>query len=70
MMRAKKVARQPLKSGDRVFILSGHPWGGHAGNLIAYENYGLGWLGWRVKLDGWNGECYANPEELQKVERS
>lgn len=69
MRRAAKVARHPLKPGDRVFILAGHPWEGHAGNLIAYEPYGLGWVGWRVALDGWNGQCYASPEQLQKVDR-
>lgn len=54
-----------LKAGDRVFITGyDHPWKGHAGNLIAYETYGLGWTGWRVKLDGWAGECYAKPEEF------
>ena len=52
------------KAGDRVFILPPHPWNGHAGELIAYETYGLGWKGWRVKLDGNCGECYAKPEEM------
>jgi hypothetical protein len=59
-----------LKPGDRVFIKSqSHPWVGYAGELIAFEEYGPGppplrWTGWRIKLDGWNGECYANADEL------
>ena len=56
-----------LKDGDRVFIVGkGHPWKGKAGNLIAYEKYGLGWMGWRVELDDPFGqECYARTEDLQ-----
>lgn len=56
------------KPGDRVFIHGkGHPWQTHAGELLAYEEYGPGgglkWKGWRIRLD--NGfECYANSEEL------
>ncbi|MCL5743768.1 MAG: hypothetical protein M1541_07550 [Acidobacteria bacterium] len=54
----------PLKGGNRVFILPPHPWAGHAGELIAYETYGMGWQGWRIKLDGNCGECYASESEL------
>ena len=59
-----------LKPGDRVFITGyDHPWKGKTGELIAFETYGPGppplkWTGWRVKLDGWDGECYANASEL------
>lgn len=54
-----------MKPGDRVFIVGPkHPWLGRAGELIAFETYGLGWQGWRVKLDENCGECYARPEEL------
>jgi hypothetical protein len=45
-------------------VIGGHPWAGHAGTLIAYEKYGLGWYGWRVKLDENCGECYAREDEL------
>lgn len=55
-----------LKPGDRVFIVGSHPWVTHAGVLIAWERYGLGWFGWRVKLDGNCGECFAGPEHLLK----
>ena len=58
-----------MKPGDRVFITGpNHPWKGHAGELVAYEQYGPGqglkWWGWRVKLDGNCGECYANEGDL------
>jgi len=54
-----------LKPGDRVFVIGPeHPWNSHAGELIAFETYGLGWTGWRVMLDGNCGECYANADEL------
>jgi hypothetical protein len=56
--------KRELKAGDRVYVLPPHPWGDHAGELIAYEKYGLGWFGWRVKLDGNCGECYANTQDL------
>lgn len=59
---------QLLTEGDRVTIAKGHPWGGSAGKLIAYETYGLGWKGWRVQLDEPYGhECYANPAQLRKI---
>ena len=54
-----------LQPGDRVSITEQkHPYVGHAGELIAFETYGLGWTGWRVNLDGNHGETYANPDEL------
>ena len=34
-------------------------------NRIAFEKYGLGWMGWRVKLDGNCGECYASSMHLK-----
>lgn len=56
------------KPGDRVFIHGkDHPWQGYAGELVAYEPYRpaeFGWHGWRIKLDGNNGSCYARPEEM------
>jgi hypothetical protein len=55
-----------FKSGDRVTVVGEHPWSTHAGTLIAYEKYGLGWMGWRVELDGNCGECYANATDLRK----
>lgn len=57
--------REALKPGDRVFITNQkHPWIGHGGELVAYEKYGLGWMGWRVRLDGNCGECYAKPDDF------
>jgi len=55
-----------LRPGDRVMIIGDHPWVTHAGELVAFEAYGLRWTGWRVKLDGNCGECYARPDELLK----
>lgn len=61
--------QKPLKRGDRVFITNPkHPWSGHAGVLIAFEEYGPGppplkWTGWKIQLDG-HGTCYANADEL------
>ena len=54
-----------LQPGDRVVLKAGHPWETHAGTLVKYERYGLGWMGWRVLLDGNGGECYANAEHLE-----
>ena len=57
-----------LVEGARVFIKdSNHPWGSHAGELVAFEKYGLGWTGWRIKLDGNCGECYANSDQLARA---
>ena len=54
-----------LSPGDRVFITrQTHPWFQHAGELIVFEKYGLGWTGWRMKLDGNCGETYVTPEEV------
>jgi hypothetical protein len=52
------------KVGDRVMIIGDHPWVTHAGTLVAFEKYGLGWYGWRVKLDENCGECYASDDEV------
>jgi hypothetical protein len=62
-------ADKPLKRGDRVFIHDPkHPWSGHAGVLIAFEEFGPGqglkWTGWRIELDGNCGQAYAAPEQL------
>lgn len=60
--------RRLISTGDRVFIQDGtHPWSGHAGITLAYERYGLGWTGWRIRLDGNCGECYANASQLASV---
>lgn len=57
-----------MKPGDRVVIVGKHPWHTHAGTLVAWEIFGLGWTGWRVALDGQhNGECYASPEDLRDL---
>lgn len=63
-----KKRTRVLKPGDRVLILQPHPWGGCVGELIAYEKYGLGWMGWRVQLEGFRGQCYANTEQLRLAE--
>ena len=61
-MSTTSVALMP---GDRVFITNPeHPWVGRAGELIAHETYGLGWTGWRIKLDENCGECYAKAHEF------
>jgi hypothetical protein len=55
-----------LADGDEVKIVGAHPWNGERGTLIAFEEYGLGWKGWRVALE--NGtECYASNLQLKKV---
>lgn len=57
-----------FKPGDRAVLLSPHPWATHAGTVIAWETYGLGWKGWRVRLDEpFDGECYAKPKEMRLV---
>lgn len=54
-----------MKPGDRVFISNPkHPWHGQCGEVIAFETYGLGFTGWRIKLDGSRGEAYVNPDEV------
>lgn len=59
-----------LKAGDRVFITDQkHPWVGRCGELLAYEKYGLGWMGWRVKLDGNCGEAYVNTDQVMGPRR-
>jgi hypothetical protein len=59
-----------MKAGDRVVVVGKHPWATHAGTLVAWEKYGLGWLGWRVALDGNCGECYAATHELLNLQAS
>jgi len=53
-----------MKAGDRVCIVGAHPWTGEAGEIIAFEEYGLGWRRWRVRLDV-GGECYAPPHQIR-----
>jgi hypothetical protein len=54
-----------FEPGDRVFITDqSHPWVGRAGELVIYEAYGLGWTGWRIKLDENCGETYASPDQF------
>ena len=55
-----------LKPGDEVLILKGHPWAGETGTLIAHETYGLGWLGWKVRLNH-GQECYVQPNKLTVI---
>lgn len=56
---------EQLQAGDRVFITDReHPWAGHSGELIAEEQFGLGWLRWRIKLDD-GKEISATRQQLQ-----
>ena len=55
-----------LAEGMSVKVGGRHPWAGERGTLVAFEEYGLGWHGWRVLLD--NGtECYASVVQLQRT---
>ncbi len=57
-----------MSPGDRVFIKSKkHPWSGEAGELVAFEKYGLGWMAWRVQLDN-GASCYANAEDMKTTD--
>jgi hypothetical protein len=59
-----------LRDGDRVFLRGNHPFAPNVGTLIAYEKYGLGWWGWRVRLDNPAGqETYATENNLKKAGR-
>lgn len=56
-----------LKIGDRVFITDQkHPWSGKAGEVVfGEETYGLGWKGYRVKIDDTCGhECFVRPDQV------
>jgi hypothetical protein len=56
-----------VKIGDRVFITDkSHPWVSHAGEVVSGEEvYGLGWRGYRVKIDGTCGqECYVQDGQV------
>ena len=56
-----------MKIGDRVFITDQkHPWIGHAGEVVSGEEiYGLGWRGFRVKIDGTCGqECFVRQDQV------
>jgi hypothetical protein len=59
-----------FQPGDRVGIKAPHPWYGKAGEVIQWEYYGpveFGWQGWRIKLDGYDGEIYAKPEQMVRL---
>lgn len=56
-----------MKIGDRVFITDQkHPWIGKAGEVVSgEETYGLGWKGYRVKIDDTCGqETYVRPDQV------
>lgn len=56
---------EQLEPGDRVMILDQeHPWAGHSGELIAEEQFGLGWLRWKIRLDD-GKEISATRQQLQ-----
>jgi hypothetical protein len=62
------MANKPsaLKPGDTVIIAGKHPWNSERGTLVVFEQYALGWHGWRVALDS-GAECYADPGNLRRV---
>jgi hypothetical protein len=61
------VSMNRLTDGDTVKVTGGsHPWFGERGTLVAFEEYGLGWKGWRVALDN-GAECYASTLQLQRI---
>lgn len=66
-MSEHEIKTTGLKPGDTIKIVRApHPWLGERGELVVFEEYGLGWRGWRVALD--NGtECYADAVKLRKV---
>lgn len=55
-----------LAIGDRVFITDQkHPWVANSGRVISgIETYGLGWTGYRVKLDANCGETFVQPDQV------
>lgn len=56
-----------MKPDDRVYITDPkHPWYEHAGEVVSgEETYGLGWKGYRVRIDGTCGqECYVRPDQV------
>ncbi len=58
-----------MEIGDRVFITDPkHPWVDHAGTVVSgEESYGLGWKGFRVKVDETCGqETYVVPIQVTK----
>lgn len=56
-----------MKIGDRVFITDKkHPWFQKAGTVVSgEETYGLGWKGYRVKIDDTCGqESYVRADQM------
>lgn len=56
-----------LSPGDRVFITDpSHPWVGRAAEIISGEVlYGLGWKGYRARVDETCGmETYVRPDQV------
>ena len=58
--------KKTLSIGDRVFITDQkHPWIANFGSVVSgIETYGLGWTGYRVKLDGNCGETFVRPDQV------
>lgn len=54
-----------MTTGDRIRITGfNHPWRGYSAELIARETFGLGWVGWRISIDGGRGECFVRDGEF------
>ena len=56
-----------MKIGDRVWINDPkHPWVDHGATVTSEEEtYGLGWKGYRVKVDETCGqECYVRQDQV------
>jgi hypothetical protein len=54
-----------MSAAPDVWHIGKTPWYSRAGELVAHEKYGLGWMGWRIRLDEPFGqECYANQSQL------
>jgi len=61
-----------MKIGDRIFITDQkHPWIGHGGEVVSDEEiYGLGWRGFRVKIDDTCGhETYVRRDQIMETGR-
>jgi len=66
-MSEPAASTRKLKIGDPVFIIDqSHPWLGKFGEVVSdEETYGLGWKGYRVKLDNTCcHECYVRADQV------
>lgn len=59
-----------MKIGERVHIIDPkHPWVDYGGVVVSgEETYGLGWKGYRVRLDETCGhETYVTPKQVMQL---